>query len=179
MVSGHSLSGTWQGGRHVDKTSDVTIALYVNAIANTNTNYRELREAQLSQQLSSYVILKEWVRQHLLSHEHMHAFKRGMVEIEGRGYLFKLTGVHWGDETSPAYLLLQRTLNDMMETFDCKEFSNCSTVYALEYSHVARNGMEYDTKRMGAYAYAIGVKVMTEVADDFINGQVYANRSDV
>jgi hypothetical protein len=56
----------------------------------------------------------------------------------------------------------------MADAFNCEEHSNHSTPYALEYSWVKGNGMEYNTIRMGAYAYAVGVKVETEVAADFL-----------
>ena len=97
----------------------------------------------------------------------MYVFNEFMTEVDGRGYMFELRHVKWGDETDPFYLLLARTLKEMAETFGCKSHSNNSTPYALEYSWVRGNGMEYDTVRMGAYAYAVGVKVEVETAADF------------
>jgi len=97
----------------------------------------------------------------------MHRFADSMTEVDGRGYMFELNSVGWGDRNDPFYLLLHRTLNEMAETFDCKSHSNHSTPYALEYSWVRGNGMEYDTVRLGAYAYAVGVKVEVETAADF------------
>jgi hypothetical protein len=101
----------------------------------------------------------------------MRRFVEGMTEIEGRGYLFEFDHVRWGNTLDPFYLLVDRTLRDMAETFNCEANSNHSTDYALEYAYVKGNGMEYDTVRLGAYAYAIGVKVETEVANDFITGE--------
>jgi hypothetical protein len=90
-----------------------------------------------------------------------------MTEVDGRGYMFEFHSVRWGDERDPFYLLVQRTLKEMAEAFNCEEHSNHSTSYALEYSYSKGLGMEYDTKRMGAYAYAVGVKVEVEVAKSF------------
>jgi hypothetical protein len=90
-----------------------------------------------------------------------------MTEVEGRGYMFELRNIKWGDCTDPFYLLVQRTLNDMAETFNCEAHSNNSTPYALEYSWVKGGGMEYDTVRLGNYGYAVGVKVEVETAADF------------
>lgn len=162
MVSTSGLRGTWKGGRFVGKDANVVIALYVNV--NTNTRYPELREDRKREQAGCFAILREWVRQHIREKE----LANNMTEVDGRGYLFELNGVAWGNENSPFYLLLHRTLKDMAEAFGCEEHSNYSTPYALEYSWVRGNGMEYDTVRLGAYAYAVGVKVETEVASDFL-----------
>jgi hypothetical protein len=170
MVSTSKLIGTWRGGGHVSNDAEVVIALYVNAlrVGEGSAHYGQQRD----EQLGSFAILKEWVRQHIREKDYMYRFVEGMTTIDGRGYLFEFNHVKWGNETDPFYLLLQRTLNEMAETFECKAHSNCSTPYALEYSWVKGNGMEYDTVRLGAYAYAIGVKVETEVAHDYIRGVV-------
>jgi hypothetical protein len=123
--------------------------------------------------MASFAILREWVRQHLREKPEMYKFMDGITTIDGRGYLFELYNVDWGNETNPFYLLIQRTLKEMAETFDCDPHSNCSTPYALEYSWVKGGGMEYDTVRLGNYAYAVGVKVETEVAHDYMMGVVH------
>ena len=166
MVSTSGLRGTWKGGRFVGKTANVVIALYVNV--NTNTRYPELREDRKREQAACFAIIREWVRQHIRDKDYMCQLADNMTEVEGRGYLWEFSGVEWGNERSPFYLLLQRTLKEMAEAFGCEEHSNYSTPYALEYSWVRGNGMEYDTVRLGAYAYAVGVKVETEVAADFL-----------
>ena len=165
MVSTSGLRGTWKGGRYVGKDANVVIALYVNAV--TSRIRSEERSAQLAEQRACFTILKEWVRQHIREKDHMYVFNEFMTEVDGRGYMFELRHVKWGDETDPFYLLLARTLKEMAETFGCKSHSNNSTPYALEYSWVRGNGMEYDTVRLGAYAYAVGVKVEVETAADF------------
>jgi hypothetical protein len=167
MVSTSGLRGTWKGGRFVGKDANVVIALYVN-IQGASTNYPELRAERKAEQRACFTILKEWVRQHIREREEMYVFNEFMTEVEGRGYMFELRHVKWGDCTDPFYLLLQRTLDEMAETFNCQPHSNNSTPYALEYSWVKGHGMEYDTVRLGAYAYAVGVKVETEVAADFL-----------
>lgn len=166
MVSTSGLRGTWKGGQFVDKTADVVIALYVNV--NINTRYPELRKDRKREQAACFAIIREWVRQHIREKPEMYIMNEFMTEIEGRGYLFELRRVKWGNENDPFYLLLHRTLKEMAEAFGCEEHSNYSTPYALEYSWVKGNGMEYDTVRLGAYAYAVGVKVETEVAADFL-----------
>lgn len=166
MVSTSGLRGTWQRGRIVGNSADVVIALYVNV--NTSTRYPELREDRKREQRACFTILKEWVRQHILEVQHMHYFRDNMTEVDGRGYLWELHHVRWGSGTDPLYLLLQRTLDEMAETFNLRSHDNCSTPYALEYSWVRGHGMEYDSVRLGAYAYAVGVKVETEVAADFL-----------
>lgn len=166
MASTSGLRGTWQRGRIVGNHANVVIALYVNV--NTSTRYPELREDRKREQRACFTILKEWVRQHIREVQHMQVFTDNMTEVEGRGYLWEFNGVGWGNERSPFYLLLRRTLDEMTETFNCQPHSNCSTPYALEYSWVRGHGMEYDSVRLGAYAYAVGVKVETEVAADFL-----------
>lgn len=167
MVSTSGLRGTWKGGTYVGNTANVVIALYVNAITTHRRNMPETYKLQQDEQRACFTILKEWVRQHIREKEEMHRFADSMTEVDGRGYMFELHGIDWGNETSLSYLLLHRTLNEMAETFDCKTHNNCGTRYALEYSWVRGNGMEYDTVRMGAYAYAVGVKVEVETAADF------------
>ena len=144
----------------------VVIALYVNAVSARQLS--GVRAAQLAEQRACFTILKEWVRQHIREKPEMYVMNEFMTEVDGRGYLFELPHVKWGDENDPLYLLLLRTLDEMAEAFNCKPHSNHSTSYALEYSWVKGNGMEYDTVRLGAYAYAVGVKVETEVAADFL-----------
>ncbi len=170
MVSTSKLIGTWQGGGHVGNDAEVVIALYVNTLRVGERS--ELYSRQRDEQLGSFAILKEWVRQHIREKDYMWQFVRGMTEIEGRGYLFELDHVRWADNSDPLYRLIDRTLKEMQETFNCEPHSNCSTPYALEYAYVKGKGMEYDTVRLGAYAYAIGVKVETEVAHDYIRGVV-------
>lgn len=165
MVSGHSLRGTWQGGMIVGKDAHVAVALYVNAHGRLSRT-PEARAAYKAEQLSCFAILKEWVRINIREKDYMYMFNEFMTEVEGRGYMFEFHRVRWGGN-DPFYLLLQHTLNEMAETFNCKEFSNHSTPYALEYSYSIGNGMEYDTVRLGAYAYAVGVKVEVETASDF------------
>jgi len=172
MVSGHSLRGIWQTGAIVGKSAEVVIALYVNAQGRlTRYHYEEGQATWKAKQLACFAILKEWVRQHIREKDYMRTFAVNMTEIEGRGYLFEFDDVVWGNENNPFYLLVDRTLKDMAEAFNCEANSNHSTDYALEYAYVKGNGMEYDTVRLGAYAYAIGVKVETEVANDFITGE--------
>ena len=172
MVSTSKLSGTWQGGGHVSNTTQLAIALYVNAQGRlTRYHYEEGQATWKAKQLACFAILKEWVRQHIREKDEMYMFKEFMTEIDGRGYLFEFDHVRWGNTLDPFYLLVDRTLKDMAETFNCEPHSNCSTPYALEYSYVKGNGMEYDTVRLGAYAYAVGVKVEVEVANDFITGE--------
>jgi len=168
MVSTSKLSGTWQGGGHVDKTAEVVIALYANAlrVGEKSEHYAE----QYREQMASYTILKEWIRQHIREKVYMWELVRGMTEIEGRGYLFELDRVRWADNSDPFYRLIDRTLKEMAETFDLNSHNTASS-YALEYAYVKGNGMEYDTVRLGAYAYAVGVKVELEVANDFIRGE--------
>ena len=170
MVSTSKLSGTWQGGGHVSKDAQVVIALYAN-VEGINTGYPELQKERKAEQRACFAILKEWVRQHIREKDYMYVFNEFMTEIEGRGYLFEFDHVRWADNSDPFYRLIDRTLKEMQETFNCEPHSNCSTPYALEYSYVKGNGMEYDTVRLGAYAYAVGVKVETEVANDFIRGE--------
>lgn len=167
MVSGHSLRGIWQTGGLVGKDANVVIALYAN-VHGRNASLSQARAEYKREQAACFAILREWVRQHIREKDYMHGLTNCMTEIEGRGYLFELPYVEWGNERSPFYLLIQRTLKDMAEAFNCEEHSNHSTPYALEYAYVIGNGMEYNTVRMGAYAYAVGVKVETEVAADFL-----------
>jgi hypothetical protein len=170
MASTSKLIGTWQGGGNVDDTAEVVIALYANAlrVSKQSAHY----EDQYHQQMASFAILKEWVRQHLREKPEMERFMDGITTIDGRGYLFELNYVDWGNETNPFYLLIQRTLKEMADTFNCEEHNTASS-YALEYSWVKGNGMEYDTVRLGNYAYAVGVKVETEVAHDYMMGVVH------
>ena len=170
MVSTSKLSGTWQGGGHVSRDARVVIALYANA-QGFKSILPSVQERYKTEQRACFAILKEWVRQHIREKDYMYVFNKFMTEIEGRGYLWEIPHVRWGNETDPFYLLVQRTLKDMAETFNCEANSNHSTDYALEYAYVKGNGMEYDTVRLGAYAYAVGVKVETEVANDFIRGE--------
>lgn len=170
MVSTSKLIGTWQGGGNVDDTAEVVIALYANVLR--VSKHSEHYEDQYNQQMASYTILKEWVRLHLREKPEMHRFMDGITTIDGRGYLFELYNVAWGNETSPFYLLIQRTLKEMAETFNC-EAHNTASSYGLEYSWVKGNGMAYDTVRLGNYAYAVGVKVETEVAHDYMMGVVH------
>ena len=169
MVSTSGLRGTWKGGRYVGKDADVVIALYVNAV--TSRIRSEERSAQLAEQRACFTILKEWVRQHIREKDEMYVFNEFMTEVDGRGYMFELRNIKWGDCTDPFYLLLLRTLDEMADAFNCEPHSNNSTPYALEYSWVRGNGMEYDTVRLGAYAYAVGVKVEVETAADFFLGE--------
>jgi len=167
MVSTSKLTGIWQGGGHVGNTANVAIALYVNAHGRL-TRFQEGQAAWKAEQTACFAILKEWVRQHIREKDEMYVFNEFMTEVEGRGYMFQLNRVKWGNENDPFYLLLQRTLKDMAEAFNLRSHDNCSTPYALEYSWVKGHGMEYDTVRLGNYAYAVGVKVETEVAADFL-----------
>lgn len=167
MVSGHSLRGTWQKGAFVGRSSNVVIALYAN-VHGRNASLSQARAEYKREQMACFAILREWVRQHIREKDYMWSMAKHTHEVEGRGYLWEIPHVEWGNENDPFYLLLQRTLKDMAEAFNCEEHSNHSTPYALEYSHVKGNGMEYNTVRMGAYAYAVGVKVETEVAADFL-----------
>ena len=167
MVSGHSLRGIWQTGAIVGKTANVVIALYAN-VNGRNANLSQARAEYKREQAACFAIIREWVRQHIREKDYMRTFAVNMTEIEGRGYLFEFDDVVWGNENNPFYLLVQRTLKDMADAFNCEEHSNHSTPYALEYSWVKGNGMEYNTIRMGAYAYAVGVKIETEVAADFL-----------
>ena len=164
MVSTSGLRGTWKGGRFVGNDANVVIALYVNAVSSRIRS--EERSAQLAEQRACFTILKEWVRQHLDD-----VFKDHMTEVDGRGYLFEFHRIEWGNKVNPFYLLLARTLKEMADAFNLHPHSNCSTPYALEYSWVKGNGLEYDTVRLGAYAYAVGVKVETEVANDFFTAE--------
>lgn len=166
MVSTSKLRGTWQGGQFVGNDANVVIALYVNAHGRL-TRFQEGQAAWKAEQRACFTILKEWVRQHIREKEEMYVFNEFMTEVEGRGYMFELRRVKWGNENDPFYLLLQRTLKDMAEAFNCEAHSNHSTPYALEYSWVKGRGMEYDTVRLGNYAYAVGVKVEVETAADF------------
>ncbi len=167
MVSGHSLRGIWQTGAIVGKSAEVVIALYAN-VNGRNANLSQARAEYKREQAACFAIIREWVRQHIREKDYMRTFAVNMTEIEGRGYLFEFDDVVWGNENNPFYLLIQRTLKDMADAFNCEEHSNHSTPYALEYSWVKGNGMEYNTIRMGAYAYAVGVKIETEVAADFL-----------
>lgn len=166
MVSGHSLRGTWQGGRIVGNDARVVIALYANA-QGSYSNLSEVRAQYKREQIACFAILREWVRQHILEKDYMWNMAKHTHEVEGRGYLWEIPHVKWGDENDPFYFLLKRTLDEMAEVFNCEAHSNHSTPYALEYSYVKGNGMEYDSVRLGAYAHAVGVKVETEVAADF------------
>jgi hypothetical protein len=151
----------------VGKSAEVVIALYAN-VNGRNANLSQARAEYKREQAACFAIIREWVRQHIREKDYMRTFAVNMTEIEGRGYLFEFDDVVWGNENNPFYLLVQRTLNEMADAFNCEEHSNHSTPYALEYSWVKGNGMEYNTIRMGAYAYAVGVKVETEVAADFL-----------
>jgi hypothetical protein len=144
--------------------------LYVNAQGRLN-RYEEGQAAYKAEQLACFAILKEWVRQHIREKEEMYVFNEFMTEVDGRGYMFEFHHVKWGVKTDPFYRLLQRTLKDMAETFNCEPHSNNSTPYALEYAYSRGNGMEYDTVRLGNYAYAVGVKVEVETASDFFLGE--------
>lgn len=166
MVSTSGLRGMWQGGKFVGNTANVAIALYVNAHGRL-TRFQEGQAAWKVEQRACFTILKEWVRQHIREKEEMYVFNEFMTEVDGRGYMFQLDRVKWGDCTDPFYLLLLRTLDEMADAFGCKPHSNHSTPYALEYSWVKGQGMEYDTVRLGNYAYAVGVKVEVETAADF------------
>jgi hypothetical protein len=170
MASTSKLIGTWQGGGNVGDKAEVVIALYANVlrVGKQSAHY----EDQYHQQMASFAILREWVRQHLREKPEMERFMDGITTIDGRGYLFELNYVAWGKESDPFYLLIQRTLKEMAETFNC-EAHNTASSYALEYSWVKGNGMEYDTVRLGNYAYAVGVKVETEVAHDYVRGVVH------
>lgn len=168
MVSTSGLRGTWKGGRYVGNDADVVIALYVNAITTHKVNMPETYKVQKEEQRACFTILKEWVRQHIREKPEMYIMNEFMTEVDGRGYMFELRHVKWGNENDPFYLLLHRTLKEMADTFNLRSHDNCSTPYALEYSWVRGHGMEYDTVRLGAYAYAVGVKVETEVAADFL-----------
>ena len=170
MVSTSKLTGTWRHGGRVNSNTEVVIALYANALRVSKQS--EHYEDQYHQQMASFAILKEWVRQHLREKPEMYKFMDGITTIDGRGYLFELYNVAWGKESDPFYLLIQRTLKEMAETFNC-EAHNTASSYALEYSWVKGNGMEYDTVRLGNYAYAVGVKVETEVAHDYMMGVVH------
>jgi hypothetical protein len=154
----------------VGRGAELVIALYANAHG-SNSRQPDIRAAYKAEQAACFAILREWVRQHIREKPEMHKFVECLYEIEGRGYLFDFDHVAWGNENDPFYLLVDRTLRDMAETFNCGANSNHSTDYALEYAYVKGNGMEYDTVRLGAYAYAVGVKVETEVAHDFITGE--------
>ena len=160
MVSTSGLRGTWKGGRFVGNDANVVIALYVNAVSSRIRS--EERSAQLAEQRACFTILKEWVRQHIRDY-----FRDHMTEVDGRGYLFELPHVKWGNEGNHFFVLLRDTLKEMADAFNLHPHSNCSTPYALEYSWVKASGMEYDTVRLGAYAYAVGVKVEVETAADF------------
>jgi hypothetical protein len=151
----------------VGKSAEVVIALYAN-VNGRNANLSQARAEYKREQAACFAIIREWVRQHIREKDYMRTFAVNMTEIEGRGYLFEFDDVVWGNENNPFYLLIQRTLKDMADAFNCEEHSNHSTPYALEYSWVKGNGMEYNTIRMGAYAYAVGVKIETEVAADFL-----------
>ena len=167
MVSTSGLRGTWKGGRIVGKDARVVIAMYVNAHGR-NARLGAARAEYKREQTACFAILKEWVRQHIREKDYMYKLTDNMTEVDGRGYLFELYHVKWADNSDPFYRLLDRTLNDMAEAFNCEPHSNHSTPYALEYSWVKGNGVEYDTVRLGAYAYAVGVKVETEVAADYL-----------
>ena len=166
MVSTSGLRGTWKGGRFVGNDANVVIALYVNAITTHRRNMPETYKLQQEEQRACFTILKEWVRQHIRDY-----FRDHMTEVDGRGYLFELPHVKWGNEGNHFFVLLRDTLKEMADAFNLHPHSNCSTPYALEYSWVKGNGLEYDTVRLGAYAYAVGVKVETEVANDFFTAE--------
>ena len=170
MASTSKLIGTWQGGGNVDDTTEVVIALYANVLR--VSKHSEHYEDQYHQQMASFAILKEWIRQHVREKPEMYRFIDGITTIDGRGSLFELYNVAWGNETSPFYLLIQRTLKEMADTFNCEPHNTASS-YALEYSWVKGKGMAYDTVRLGNYAYAVGVKVETEVAHDYMMGVVH------
>jgi hypothetical protein len=170
MVSTSGLRGMWQGGKFVGNTTNVAIALYVNA-AGGHSTLPEVQASYKAEQRACFTILKEWVRQHIREKDEMYVFNEFMTEVDGRGYMFQLDRVKWGNDNDPFYLLLQRTLKDMAEAFNCEPHSNHSTPYALEYSWVKGGGMEYDTVRLGNYAYAVGVKVEVETAADFFLGE--------
>lgn len=170
MASTSGLRGMWQGGKFVGNTTNVAIALYVNAHGGHST-LPEVQASYKAEQRACFTILKEWVRQHIREKDHMYVFNEFMTEVDGRGYMFQLDRVKWGNDNDPFYLLLRRTLNEMAEAFNCQPHSNNSTPYALEYSWVKGQGMEYDTVRLGNYAYAVGVKVEVETAADFFLGE--------
>jgi len=165
MASGRSLRGIWKQGQIVGNTAHVAIAFYVNAVSARQLS--EARTAQLAEQRACFAILREWVRIHIREKDEMYMFNEFMTEVDGRGYMFEFHHVKWGNDNDPFYLLLQRTLKDMAEAFNLRTHDNCGTSYALEYSYSKGNGMEYDTVRLGNYAYAVGVKVEVETAADF------------
>ena len=167
MVSTSGLRGTWKGGRTVSNTTKVIIALYANAHG-ARSNLSEVRAQYKREQIACFAMIREWVRQHIREKDEMYIMNEFMHEVEGRGYLWEIPDVKWGNPQDPFYLLLKRTIDEMADAFNCEEHSNHSTPYALEYAWVKGYGMEYNTVRMGAYAYAVGVKVETEVAADFL-----------
>lgn len=152
------------------RNSEVTVALYANVPRGNRTPVAE--ETYKQRQRASFTILSEWVRLHVKEKDYMHRFVDNMTTIDGRGYLFEFYDVDWGNESDPFYLLLQRTLNDMAETFNCKAHYNCGTDYALEYAYISSGGMSYGAVRLGAFAYALGIKTDIEVASDYMKGEV-------
>ena len=166
MASTSKLTGTWMGGGNVAKETEVVIALYANVPRGNRTPNAE--ETYKWSQKASFTILKEWVRQHIKEKPEMHRFADNMTTIEGRGFLFEFLNVDWDNENDPFYLLLQRTLKEMAEVFNCQAYNNCGTDYALEYAYVINGGISYRTTRLGAYAYAVGVKVQLDVASQYM-----------
>ena len=171
MESMLDLSGTWKKGATVSKNAQLVIALYANAYSRFDKDYMQ---NDYSNQTACFAIMKEWVRQNIIEKDYMFHFKHNMKEIENRGYLFEFASIAWRDETSPTYLLVKRTLDEMAEVFNCKapqagvNVKN-DTQYALEYAYRTYDAMEYNTVRLGRYAYALGVRVSIETADDFFN----------
>jgi len=166
MASTSKLTGTWMGGGNVARGTEVVIALYANVPRGNRTLVAE--ETYRAKQRGAYTILREWVRQHIKEKPEMHRFADNMTTIEGRGYLFEFLSVDWDNENDPFNLLLRRTLREMAETFNCKPHNNCGTDYALEYAYVMNGGIRYETTRLGAYAYAVGVKVQLDVASQYM-----------
>jgi hypothetical protein len=157
------------GGGNVGRTTEVIVALYANVPRGNRTLVAE--ETYRAKQRGAYTILREWVRQNIKEKDYMHRFAINMTTIEGRGFLFEFLGVDWGNENDPFYILLQRTLKEMAEVFNCQAHNNCGTDYALEYAYVMNGGIRYETTRLGAYAYAVGVKVQLDVATDYMRGE--------
>jgi hypothetical protein len=165
MASTSKLTGTWMGGGNVARGTEVVIALYANL---PRGNITVAEKDHRPKQRAAFAILKEWVRQHIKEKPEMHRFADNMTTIEGRGFLFEFLSVDWGNENDPFYILLQRTLKEMAEVFNCQAHNNCGTDYALEYAYVMNGGIRYETTRLGAYAYAVGVKVQLDVASQYM-----------
>lgn len=150
--------------------TEVVIALYANVPRGNRTP--EAEETYRWSQRASFTILKEWVRLHVREKDYMYRFVDNMTTIDGRGYLFEFYDVDWGNESDPFYLLLTRTLDEMAETFNCRPHNNCGTDYALEYAYISSGGLSYGAVRLGAFAYALGIKTDIEVASDYVRGDL-------